>query len=169
MSAAREHRILAIDPHSRGFGYAVLEGTDRLVDWGLKAARHHPNAQSLARILDLIAIYRPDTIAIEDHSAKSSRRRERVKKLLNEVAALCRENKIAVRRVSRGRVQKIFSLCGKLTDHDLAIALTTRFPELAIDLPPKRKPWMSPNPRMSIFGAVALALARANARTKARR
>jgi len=92
-----------------------------------------------------------------------------VKKLLNEVAALCRENKIAVRRVSRGRVQKIFSLCGKLTDHDLAIALTTRFPELAIDLPPKRKPWMSPNPRMSIFGAVALALARANARTKARR
>lgn len=39
MSASRAHRrpgrILAIDPTPRGFAFAVLEGTELLVDWGV--------------------------------------------------------------------------------------------------------------------------------------
>lgn len=32
-------RVLAIDPNSRGFGFAVLEGPDRLIDWGVVHVR----------------------------------------------------------------------------------------------------------------------------------
>jgi len=32
-------RVLAIDPSTRGFGFAVLEGPSRLIDWGVKETR----------------------------------------------------------------------------------------------------------------------------------
>ncbi len=31
-----DERVLAIDPNSRGFGFAVLEGGARLIDWGIR-------------------------------------------------------------------------------------------------------------------------------------
>ena len=32
-------RVLAVQPTSKGLGFAVLEGTDRLIDWGTRDAR----------------------------------------------------------------------------------------------------------------------------------
>jgi hypothetical protein len=41
ISPANEKRVLAIDPTHRGFGYVILEGPERLIDWG---TRHVPGA-----------------------------------------------------------------------------------------------------------------------------
>ena len=35
----KHFRILAIAPSTRGFGFAVLEGQDTLVDWGVVKCR----------------------------------------------------------------------------------------------------------------------------------
>ena len=34
--SAKNQRVLAIDPYSNGFGFAVLEGPKRLIDYGIK-------------------------------------------------------------------------------------------------------------------------------------
>src|SRR3989441_10020208 len=43
--------------------------------------------------------------------------------------------------------------------YKIALAIVRRFPELALRLPPTRKPWMSEAAQMGVFDAVALALA----------
>jgi hypothetical protein len=54
---------------------------------------------------------------------------------------------------------KTFITDGQGTKHLLAEIMAKRFPaQLGLQLPPKRKPWMSEDSRMSIFDAVALAL-----------
>lgn len=47
---------------------------------------------------------------------------------------------------------------GAANKHQIATAVVQKFPELAPRLPPDRKPWMSEDPRMAMFNAVALAL-----------
>jgi hypothetical protein len=56
-------------------------------------------------------------------------------------------------------VEQLFLGDQKGTKHDVAKVLAQKFPEeLGDRLPPKRKPWMSEDYRMDIFGAVALGI-----------
>jgi hypothetical protein len=67
--------------------------------------------------------------------------------------------KESVKLFSRDQVMKTFIADGQGTKHALAEILAKRFPEeLGLQLPPKRKPWMSEDSRMGIFDAVALVL-----------
>ena len=50
-------RILAIAPSTRGFGFAIVEGLNTLVDWGVKNVEGDKNAGSLARVKAMIAPY----------------------------------------------------------------------------------------------------------------
>ena len=50
MRKETERRILAVDPISRGVGFAVLEGQDNLVDWGIPTTGRADNGKS-ARVI----------------------------------------------------------------------------------------------------------------------
>ena len=43
----KDIRVLAIDPSTRGFGFAVLEGPERLIDWGVKETKIDKNKRTL--------------------------------------------------------------------------------------------------------------------------
>jgi RNase H-fold protein (predicted Holliday junction resolvase) len=60
--AISEIRVLAIDPSTRGFGFAVLEGPDRLIDWGVKETKMDKNRRALKLIAQLIEQYEPSTV-----------------------------------------------------------------------------------------------------------
>lgn len=153
-------RVLGIDPYSRGFGFAVLEGPDSLIDWGIKEIREETkNTRCLADVEALIDRYRPDVIAVEDYTARGSRRCERVRELIFEVLKLATRRKIKIKTVSRARVQRAFFETGARTKHQIATAITKRFPELGPYLPPERKCYMSEDPRMSVFDAVGWGMA----------
>jgi Holliday junction resolvasome RuvABC endonuclease subunit len=107
---------------------------------------------------DLIDVYLPSVIVIEDYAGKGSRRCRRIERLINDISKLASKKKIRVRSFSRAKVKQAFSDCGASTKQEIAIAIASRFPELAPRLPRFRKPWMSEDYRMSIFDAVALAM-----------
>ena len=151
-------RILAIDPASRGFGFAVLEGQNRLVDWGVKDVRRNKRPETLRKVEELTQFYNPDAIIVEDCLQRASRRRERVQDLIENILDLARQNKITVRRIPLSTVRRFFSETGDATKHQIATTLADRFPELALRLPRKRKPWESEHHSMSIFDATALGL-----------
>ncbi len=155
MDRAREKRVLAIDPATRGFGYAVLEGPDRLIDWGVKETKSDKRRRALELISELIDQYEPTVIVVEDYDAKGSRRCGRVGKLINAVSKLSARRKIRVKTVSRLKVKRPFSESGATNKYKIALAIAERFPELSPRLPRFRKPWMSEDYRMSIFDAVA--------------
>jgi len=158
LSSRKEVRVLAIDPSTRGFGFAVLEGPSRLIDWGVKETRSNKNTKSLKLIADLIERYQPTAIIVEDIAGKGSRRCRRVGELINAISKLASKREIRVRSFSRAKVKQVLSESGASTKHESAVAIAKRFPELAPRVPRFRKPWMSEDYRMSIFDAVALAL-----------
>lgn len=128
-------------------------------DWGVRNVRGPKNPQSVRAAAQLMQRYTPDALVVEDCRAKGRRRRERVRKLIDELTELAAANGVPVHRVSRTKVGQVFARLGATNKHRMAGVIAVRFPELAPRLPPERKPWMSEDARMAIFDAVAFALA----------
>jgi Holliday junction resolvasome RuvABC endonuclease subunit len=161
-SLTNHERVLAIDPFSRGFGLAVLEGEEELIDWGLKSVRStvaNKNAWCIKQVGYLITQYEPSVIVLENVNGKGSRRGMRVKRLIKQTVALTSKSGLKIYKVSRSEILKVFAESGAFNKHQIAIQIAKRFPELAPRLPPARKPWKSEDERMSIFDAMAFALA----------
>lgn len=156
---SRNLRVLAIAPSTRGFGFAVLEGEEVLVDWGATEVKHDKNAETLAKVERLIVHYQPDVLVLPDALQKKSRRSARIKSLCQEIAPLAETRKIKVKTISNEQVRKRLVGTAEATKHAIAEMLAKRFQaELGSLLPPKRRPWTSEDRRMDIFDAVALAL-----------
>jgi hypothetical protein len=158
MNKIQHYRILSIAPSTRGFGFAVLEDKDTLVDWGVKTVQGNKNANSLAKVEELIAHYQPEMLVLPD--TEGSRRSWRIKALSRKIIALAKTRKVSMKLFSQEQVRRTFFTDGKGTKHALAEIVAKRFPEeLGSRLPPKRKPWMSEHYQMDIFDAVAVGLA----------
>jgi hypothetical protein len=156
----KHFRILAIAPSDRGFGFAVLEGRDTLVDWGIKRVqRENKNAKSLKKAEGLIALYRPGVLVLENASAKHSLRSPRIRRLCPQIIKLAATHKLNVKLFSRDEVMKTFLPEGQGTKYAVAEIVAKRFSEeLSHKLPTERKLGHSEDSRMSIFNAAALAL-----------
>lgn len=154
----RNVRILAIDPTTKGFGYAVLEGPESLIDWGLVGVRGEKNPACLQRLARLLDDFAPGLLVIEDCASGRSRRSGRVQELLSSARMLAEVRNIRSRAFSRSKVREVFSRFGATNKHQIATVIAGRFPELELKLPPYRKPWMSEDDRMAIFDSLSFAL-----------
>ena len=149
---------MAIDPYSRGVGFAVLEGPECLIDWGTRTTGRADNAKA-ARVIDkLIDRFRPDILALEDWDSEGARRCGRVQRLLDRIAA-DEGPRVLVRLITRRETRAIGPLPHTSTKRGRACLLAERFPELQAFLPPVRKPWMPEDDRMAIFDAASFAAA----------
>lgn len=154
----KNKRVLAIDPVSRRFGYAVLEWPLILVDWGVKSTRKQKKEKTLTIISKLVKRYHPTVIVLEDCSNARSRRCPRIEKLIGSICRYAVKENIAVRVFSRSQVRQVFDAFGAITKYEIAHAISRQLPELVPRLPRYRKPWMSEDYRMALFNATALAL-----------
>jgi hypothetical protein len=151
-------RVLGIVASTRGVGFAVMEGKNILVDWGVKTVKGDKNTGSLSKVANLMDHYKPDAIVLENTRSAGSRRRSRVQALTQEIAALAESEKINVKQFSRKQLNLGFINDGPGTKHALAEHLAAHFrDDLGLLLPPKRKCGMNEDCRMDIFDAVALA------------
>src|SRR5215813_4631329 len=94
---SNDKRVLAVDPSTRGFGFAVLEGPNHLIDWGVKETKTDKKQRSLKIIGDLIDQYQPSVVVVEDYAAKGSRRCDRARELINEISKFADKRNIKVR------------------------------------------------------------------------
>jgi hypothetical protein len=157
-SARCDNLILSISPINRGFGYVIMKGPLHLIDWGVKGIREDKNVASVEKIEALIGFYRPAAIVCEN-PADPTRRSFRIRDLLRDIDRLTVRKGLRSGLVRKSDVANFFSRHGAQTKCQRAQFLTKQFPELEAHLPPKRRIWMAEDPRMSIFEAVALALA----------
>jgi Holliday junction resolvasome RuvABC endonuclease subunit len=160
-AAPKYPRILAITPSTRGFGYAVIEGQKTLVDWGVKSSEGDKNGGSIKKVEEMIALYNPQVMVLEDTGgAKGSRRSPRIQKLTKRLVAVAESHAIELALFSQKQVRRFFFGDADGTKDALAKIIAERFPEeLGFRLPPKHRDWMSEDSRMGIFDAMALALA----------
>jgi hypothetical protein len=151
-------RVLAVDPSTRGFGYAVFEAPEMLVAWGTTDIRQDKERVALRKIGELLRRYEPSVLVVEDCAHVTARRTARIARLAEQMLAVARTQGVPGYAVSRAAVYKHFAQANAQTKYEIAVALADRFPALLLRLPPKRKPWQSESPRTSIFDAAAFGL-----------
>jgi len=149
-------RMLALHVLHSHFGFAVFEGPNALLDWGVKSFRGGVNAVKISpvrKLAMLLSEFVPHVIVTNKPLAT------RPHKINTTILEQARAQRIPVRLLSRTAVQKTFPEHTR-NKHEIATLIADRFPrELSARLPAKRKIWQSEDYRMSIFAAVALGLA----------
>jgi hypothetical protein len=160
-SMNNEKRILALDVRSRGFGYAVFEGPDRLLDWG---GRGFPRGSKVVRVPAskkvgmLIDEFAPKTIVLKKRLVRRTRRNAG---LIRTVLTQAKKDGIRTRFLTRRFVQKAFAENGR-NKHKVACALAAKFPELSPKLFSYRRCQDREDHRTTIFDAAALGVAYLN-------
>lgn len=96
---------LALDTTSEGFAFAVLQGSETLLDWACsEVSKKKPKAWR-DRVEKLLARYAPDLLVLPD--VEDSRRGEWTKRFTLAIESLANESGITVRRVSRREVRQV--------------------------------------------------------------
>jgi hypothetical protein len=146
--------LLAIDPTSRGFAFAVLEAPAYLVDWGSKKAA---SSNILQKVDELVSRYQPDVLVLEDLGADGARRRKRARREIGSIERRALKRGVRIERVSRLAV--LDAIAPEKSKYEVALRLAEIFPVLANRLPRKRKTWTPEEARMSVFDALGIAAA----------
>ena len=158
MDKSYDPRVLALDIRPRSFGFAVFEGRNRLLDWGVRSFRSGVNAvkhPASKKLLVLLDEFDPSAIVVGKPHPGKNRARAPLFATMQRVAA---HRNIPIKLISRETVGKAFGGV-RLNKYQMARAVEEHLPELATRLPPKRKLWQSEDYRMSIFDAAALGVA----------
>lgn len=151
--------VLAIYPFSRGFAFVLFEGPDSPFDWGVKEIRDKQrNVKTLDEIKELIDRYCPEALVMEDISDRAGRRSTRIKKLYQMINHLAITEHLDLHRISHADTKRYFAVIGATTKYEIAKAISRQIPAFGHRLPRVRKPWMSADPRQSLFDAAALGL-----------
>jgi hypothetical protein len=148
--------ILAIDPTSRGFAFAVLEAPAFLVDWGERIVPAKSGGL-LRKVDELLSRYEPALLVIENLAAPGSRRRKRASTEIRSIELLALKRGLMAERISRLSVTDAFAPVK--SKFEVALRLAEIFPVLAQRLPRKRKAWTTEDARMNIFDALGFAAA----------
>lgn len=147
-------RYIGIEATSKGFCFAVIEDTERLIDWGGREVKGDTSI-FIDKLSGLIDRYRPDVLVIEDPAG--SRKGKTVQGWLAWAEEYAHERKIKPVAVSQDEFLAYTARYGS-TKHETAARLARLFPELADLVPPPRKTWESEKRRMGIFVALERAL-----------
>lgn len=145
-------RVLGVVPCSKGFGFAVLEDGERLIDWGVAKLYSKNEEEFLGRVESLLRLYDVRILASED--VQTSTRGPRNRNLLALLAMGAGLPATEHRAVSL--LAEMHSL--EISERKEVAAMIARwFPELLVHLPVKRKAWHGEDPRMNIFVAAFVA------------
>lgn len=148
-------RVLGLASTTRGFAFAVLEGPDGLVDWGIR--RTAPTRDAMERALrPILRAGQPSLLAIRD--VKGSLKRRRGQLFFDVVKDIAEDREIHLNELSKAEIQAL-SHSERQAKWDVALAMSLSFPEIARRLPPRRKPWQSEDDRIGLFLAVAAGVA----------
>lgn len=149
--------VLAFSPTTRGVGYAVFEGPQNPLDWGVKETKGVSTRRQLKAVKELARYYTPDVIVIEQDE-KAYRRGIRVRELLKAISNAGEQCGVRVCPIAKETIEGIFSQFGSTTKFQRAQRISSWIPDLKHLAPRERKPWMSEDYRMGIFDAMTLAL-----------
>jgi hypothetical protein len=151
--------VLSIYPFSRGFAFVLFEGPYNPFDWGVKDIKEkHRNEKTLDAIKELIDRYNPDAIIIEETGVGGARRSSRIRKLYRSLTHLSNTELIDLYRFPPSAIKRYFEPVGAVTKYEIAKAIGRQIPAFAHRMPKVRKPWMSADPKQSLFDAAALGL-----------
>lgn len=146
-------RVYGIYPCNGGFAFALLEARGRLIDSGKIDLGTDNDEEFAARLRAEITRCSPSALAIEN--CTEGKRKEKAQRRVSLAGKLARQLKVRCVPIGREAVRRDLGFLGVATRHEVAVALSRTFPEIAHRLP-KRSIWRR-DPRLHVFMALALA------------
>lgn len=151
-------RVLALSVRRRRIGYVVFEGSTQLLDWGVRSCVGRVDAPETAtrkRIAGLLKFCLPSVVVLGKVGAgQEDDGKARI--VLLAIKKECAQRSIASSYLNHQTIIGFFVDQGCRTKYEIAQTLAAWFPELAWNLPPKRKPWESEKHSAAIFEAAAI-------------
>jgi hypothetical protein len=155
-------RTIALEIRASKFGFAVLEGPGKLLDWGVRSFTERGEDLEPAvadRMITLLKFYEPRTVVTRERQHHDAIQQKRILTIFAIGKQATRKNSTRFRILSAIRVRKSFAPEGRITKHEIARILTDRFEELSFRLPSRRKAYQSEAPAMLVFDALATGVA----------
>jgi hypothetical protein len=145
-------RVIGIAPYSRGFGFAVLENRNRLLDYGVIRIRPWSRRAVAKSLSSVFQLNQPSAVVVERKDVQGSNQRRL--EVIHAAQQLVREDASGI---------TILTVPGPLGDHgrradEVWRLVAQQLPELQPRLPVRRRPWMSYDERSHLFRAAWLAL-----------
>ena len=153
-----QERLLALEVRPQRIGFVVLQGTTKLLDWGIRM--HDKNdvpSVACARVATLMNLYSPTVMVIRRRDT-STPLRSAISDIVATLTAEARRRSICCRFVTVKEVRCFFSRHNGTTKHAIASLLSGWYPDLAWRLPRKRRAWESEPFSMALFDAAAAAV-----------
>ena len=150
--------VLSIYPNSRGFGYSVHEKALKVIDTQVISIRPISNAIALKRIKEIIDYYKPEIVVLEDYNGMSSRKSNRVQKLIDIISKYAKKTEVYVKTYSRADIRFVFSSFNAHTKHEIATVITENVPFMKNRIMKKRKTTETEKYMASSFDAVSLGI-----------
>ena len=113
-----------------------------------------------SRLRRIVHTYKPSALIFR--TSQSNNPAPQTKVLVHAINRVAKQQNLATFWISQSRVQRYFLAYHATTKHEIASTVARFLPELAWQLPRKRKPWESEHYRMDIFDAVAGVLVHAS-------
>ena len=148
-------RALSIVPSLRSMGVAVLEGSERLVEWRLARFRETAVTTKATVFRQLVIRFAPTLIVVEDFTG--SRRGKHARRVVERLKSISTEASLAIDTVSGLDVAEHFKEVAA-DRYELAHVLANLFPEVSPRVPARRFIGDGEDPRMSMFTAIGNAL-----------
>ena len=156
MSQTHVNRILVLDLRADRIGYAVIEASNRLLDYG--ATQFDSPGAAKARVSFLLRIFHPSVAVLRQVRLRSTRKNTRWTCGLRIIRAELRKFSMPVKSVTERSLKQFFRDVGCRNKFEVAALLAQRYPELTWKLPRKRKAY-EPEPwTMTYFDAISLGI-----------
>jgi hypothetical protein len=143
-----ERRILALSLDWQGFGFAVFDGPNDLIDFGTRNFRRKVKIPLEAKILLLLDANQPDVLVVATPTTAAR------KKIAARIAKVTKAEKVSLVFVSGADIRKAFAPVNQ-SKYQIAHAIAERYPELQFRLPSTRKSYQSKKFGITIFEAAA--------------
>jgi hypothetical protein len=155
-------RLLGLAIRARWLGFAELDAQRHLLDWGMVFYQKRTPDQfksAKKKLDDLLARTGPSFVVLVLPGLNADGGAPAVRSMVRSLRATASIRSIQIIHLHRSAIRGAFAPRKARSKHEIAEVLTQTFPELGWKLPPARKIWAKEDSKMSIFDALAGAVA----------
>jgi hypothetical protein len=157
-----KERIMAIDLRRSRFGYAILDGTNAVLEWGsgeIWADGKKRGDFKNARVQSALRVSSPATVVVRKSQYRGSLDSPLKDRLMRQIRRDAEGYSIPVVMIGQDEIRTAFQLSKRASKYEIASVVARKFPELRLMLPAERKAWEPEMHSMIIFDTIAAGLA----------
>lgn len=158
VNVGRHDRVLALEVRPQRYGFAVLEGSGGLLDWGIRSCGNGRIVR-MGGLDSLLESYSPHFVVIRRRKHNSRQAANAVRSVVTRITKEARRFSAQTTFISAKPIRRLFEQYGCTNKHETASALAEWFDEIAWKLPARRRPWQSEKKNTLLFDALATGIA----------